>query len=114
MTQINEKISTRIDGDVGFILSDNPPVNAVGIAVRSGIVASLEALNADPAIKAIVLACSGRTFFAGADITEFAKGRSGPPLYEVINIIEASPKPVVAAINGLSLGGGFEIPRIRQ
>ena len=55
MTQINEKISIRIEGDIGFIVSDNPPVNALGIGVRQGLVGALEELNADPAVKAIVL-----------------------------------------------------------
>ena len=109
MTQINEKISTCIDGDVGFILSDNPPVNAVGIAVRSGIVAALEALNADPSVEAIVLSCAGRTFFSGADITEFGRPRQSPTLQDVIAKLESSPKPVIAAIHGTALGGGLEI-----
>jgi 3-hydroxyacyl-CoA dehydrogenase len=109
MTQINEKISTRIDGDIGFIVSNNPPVNALGIAVRSGIVAALQALNAEPAIRAIVLYCEGRTFFAGADITEFGKPRVSPTLQDVIAVLESSPKPVIAAIHGTALGGGLEV-----
>lgn len=109
MTQINEKISTRIDGDIGFIVSDNPPVNAVGIAVRSGIVDALTALNADPAVKAIVLHCEGRTFFAGADITEFGKPRVSPTLQDLIAALETSAKPIVAAIHGTALGGGLEV-----
>lgn len=109
MTQINEKISTRIDGDIGFIISDNPPVNAVGIAVRSGIVDALATLNAEPAIRAIVLYCEGRTFFAGADITEFGKPRISPTLQDVMAALEASAKPIVAAIHGTALGGGLEV-----
>jgi 3-hydroxyacyl-CoA dehydrogenase len=108
MTQLNEKISTRIDGDIGFIRSDNPPVNALGQAVRAGIVQAIEALNADPAVKAIVLYCEGRTFFAGADITEFNKPRMSPSLQEMILALENSPKPVVASIHGTALGGGLE------
>ena len=108
MTQINEKISTRIEGDIGFIVSDNPPVNALGIGVRQGLVGALEELNADPAVKAIVLYCAGRTFFAGADITEFGKPRQAPTLQDVIAALESSAKPAVAAIHGTALGGGLE------
>jgi len=108
MTQINDKISTRIEGDIGFIISANPPVNALGIGVRSGICGALEALNGDPAVKAIVLYCEGRTFFAGADITEFGKPRQPPTLQDVISALEGSAKPVVAAIHGTALGGGLE------
>ncbi len=103
-------VSATRDGAIAVIRIDNPPVNALSQPVRSGLVEAFAAANADADVKAIVLTGTGKAFSAGADITEFAKGRSGPPLYEVINTIEASPKPVVAAINGLSLGGGFEIP----
>ena len=109
MTQINEKIATRVEGDIGFIASNNPPVNALGIAVRSGLVKALEALNADPAVKAIVLHCEGRTFFAGADITEFGMPRLSPTLQDLIVALESSPKPVIAAIHGTALGGGLEV-----
>jgi len=108
MTQINEKIATRVEGDIGFIVSNNPPVNALGHAVREGTIAALAELNADPAVKAIVLYCEGRTYFAGADITEFNKPRQAPALQEMIAALEASPKPVVAAVHGTALGGGFE------
>src|SRR6218665_1231832 len=108
MTQINDKIATRVDGDIGFIVSDNPPVNALGIGVRQGIAGALEKLRAAPAVKAIVLYCIGRTFFAGADITEFGKPRQSPALQDVIAALESSAKPVIAAIHGTALGGGFE------
>ncbi|HZU62849.1 MAG TPA: enoyl-CoA hydratase/isomerase family protein, partial [Novosphingobium sp.] len=109
MTAINDRISIRIDGDIGYLISHNPPVNALGIAVRQGLVAGLAALNADPAVRAIVLFCEGRTFFAGADITEFGKPRLSPTLQEVIAPLEASAAPVIAAIHGTALGGGFEV-----
>lgn len=108
MTQINEKISTRIEGDIGHIISNNPPVNALGIAVRSGLMDALKELNEAPAVKAIVLSCEGRTFFAGADITEFGKPRMSPTLQDVIAALESSAKPVIAAIHGTALGGGLE------
>ncbi len=103
-------VSSTRQGQVAVIRIDNPPVNALSEPVRSGLVAAFAHANADAAVKAIVLTGAGRAFSAGADITEFGKGRSGPMLFDVINAIEASPKPVVAAVNGLSLGGGFEIP----
>jgi 3-hydroxyacyl-CoA dehydrogenase len=109
MTQINEKISITVAGDVGVILSDNPPVNALGHAVRDGIYKALGQFLADDSIKAIVVACRGRTFFAGADITEFGKPKREPVLQQVIASLEASPKPVVAAIHGTALGGGLEV-----
>jgi len=109
MTQINEKISITTAGDVGVILSDNPPVNALGHAVREGIDKALGQFLADDSIKAIVVACRGRTFFAGADITEFGKPKREPMLQQVIASLEASPKPVIAAIHGTALGGGLEV-----
>ena len=96
-------------GDVGVITLDNPPVNALGRDLRAGIVAALEVANADPEARAIVIRAEGRTFPAGADIREFGKPPEEPWLPEVCNRIEESPKPVVAAIHGTALGGGFEI-----
>lgn len=109
MSADNQIISTHINGDIGFIVSNNPPVNAISIGVRTGLVDALAALNADPAVKAIVLYCEGRTFFAGADITEFGKPRLSPTLQDVIVALEQSAKPVIASIHGNALGGGLEI-----
>ena len=109
MRAMNETISTEVDADIGLILCDNPPVNALGHAVRDGLVKALDTLVADERVKAIVLACAGRTFFAGADITEFGKPRREPFLVQVIAALERSPKPVVAALHGTALGGGFEV-----
>lgn len=108
MTQINDRISISTEGALGFICSDNPPVNALGQAVREGICQALDSLNADPAVKAIVLYCAGRTFFAGADITEFGRPRVAPTLQEMILALTRSAKPVIAAIHGTALGGGLE------
>ncbi|MGX7926359.1 3-hydroxyacyl-CoA dehydrogenase NAD-binding domain-containing protein [Tsuneonella sp. HG094] len=102
-------ISTRRDGDVLIVVSDNPPVNALGHAVRAGLDAAIAEAAGDDAIKAVVIRCDGRTFFAGADITEFGKPFVPPGLGEVCDAIEASPKPVVAAIHGTALGGGCEV-----
>ncbi|WP_326524340.1 3-hydroxyacyl-CoA dehydrogenase NAD-binding domain-containing protein [Sphingomonas sp.] len=102
-------ITTRQDGEVLVITSNNPPVNALGAAVRQGLDAALKAGLADDGVKAIVIRCDGRTFFAGADITEFGKPMVSPHLGEMIDAIEASAKPVVAAIHGTALGGGCEV-----
>ncbi|MEI5686803.1 3-hydroxyacyl-CoA dehydrogenase NAD-binding domain-containing protein [Sphingomonas kyungheensis] len=102
-------IRTERHGDVLVIIADNPPVNALGAAVRQGLEAAIEEGEADGAIAAMVIRCDGRTFFAGADITEFGKPPVEPMLPTVVDRIEASSKPVVAAIHGTALGGGCEV-----
>jgi len=104
-------ISTRKHGDVLIVLSNNPPVNALGGAVRKGLVDAIEQAEADESVKAVVIACEGQTFFAGADVSEFGtpKAFEQPVLPEVVDRIEACTKPVVAAIHGTALGGGLEV-----
>lgn len=102
-------ISVERHGPVMVIISNNPPVNALGIAVRKGLAAAVDEAIADDDIKAIVLRCDGRTFFAGADITEFGKPLVDPLLDVVIEKLELCPKPVIAAIHGTALGGGLEV-----
>lgn len=109
MQRTDSPISTEKRDDVLIIWSDNPPVNALGAAVRIGLKAGIEEAAADPAIKAVVIACKGRTFFAGADITEFTKPPVEPLLPAVVDIIEGSEKPVIAAVHGTALGGGCEV-----
>lgn len=102
-------IRTECHDNVLVIISDNPPVNALGQAVRAGLAAGIEEALSDDAIEAVVIRCDGRTFFAGADITEFGKAPQGPSLPEALDKLEASDKPVVAAIHGTALGGGCEV-----
>ena len=101
-------VSLDRDGAIAVITIDNPPVNALSQAVREGIVTNLEAAEADNDVEAIVIRCAGRTFIAGADIKEFGKPPLEPYLPDVVSRIEACGKPVIAAIHGTSLGGGFE------
>ncbi len=102
-------VMREIHGDVAVLTVNNPPVNALSHSVRDGLMREMQALEADEAVKAIVIACAGRTFIAGADITEFGKPMREPFLPDVVNAIEAMSKPVVAAIHGTALGGGLEI-----
>ncbi|HEY8948015.1 MAG TPA: 3-hydroxyacyl-CoA dehydrogenase NAD-binding domain-containing protein [Rhizomicrobium sp.] len=109
MTAINAVTDLSKDGDIAIVTLNSPPVNALGADVRDGIAEGMKAAIADASVKAIVLICEGKTFIAGADISEFGKPPKGASLFEVENIIEGSPKPVIAAIHGTALGGGLEV-----
>ncbi|AND92713.1 MULTISPECIES: 3-hydroxyacyl-CoA dehydrogenase NAD-binding domain-containing protein [Bradyrhizobium] len=106
---MSEVVKLERHDEVGIVTVNSPPVNALSAAVRGGILECIKAAVADPAIKGIVLTCAGRTFIAGADITEFGKPPKAPALNDVLSEIENSPKPVVAAIHGTALGGGLEV-----
>jgi 3-hydroxyacyl-CoA dehydrogenase len=96
-------------GEIGIIWVDNPPVNAISVGVREALIHGAEQLQQDAGLKAAVLICAGRTFMAGADITEFGKPPLEPGLQKAIDALESSKKPIVAAIHGTAFGGGLEI-----
>jgi 3-hydroxyacyl-CoA dehydrogenase len=109
MTAINAVTDYVCEGEVGVITLNSPPVNALSAAVRDGLAGGMKAAAEDAGAKAIVLICEGRTFIAGADITEFGGAQKGASLFDVQDAIEGSDKPVIAAIHGTALGGGLEV-----
>lgn len=102
-------VSTETRGDIALVMIDNPPVNAGSQAVRIGLMEALERTEGMGDVRAVVLACAGRTFVAGADIREFDKPFLEPMLPDLLNAIEAATKPWVAAVHGTALGGGCEL-----
>jgi 3-hydroxyacyl-CoA dehydrogenase len=102
-------VARAMHGDILVVTIDNPPVNALGVDVRRGLTAAIDAAGADAAVKAVLIVGSGKTFIGGADIREFGKPPMTPFLPDVCNGIEACSKPVIAVIHGAALGGGLEI-----
>jgi 3-hydroxyacyl-CoA dehydrogenase len=107
--QINDVTRYETEGRIAVVTVDSPPVNALSNAARQGVAQGVEKALADPEVGAIVLTCAGRTFFAGADITEFGKPQIDPSLRDLQTIVENATKPVIAAIHGTALGGGLEL-----
>lgn len=105
----NTPVRLERSGDVGVIIVDHPPVNALSRAVREGLVAALSEVATDAGLRAAVIACDGRTFIAGADIGEFDDGPVGSAVSAVLRAFDTSRKPIAAAIHGSALGGGYEL-----
>jgi 3-hydroxyacyl-CoA dehydrogenase len=109
MGAINAVANLAVEGDIAILSLNSPPVNALSQVVRVGVIEGIKQAIADASVKAVVLICDGKTFIAGADITEFGKPPVPPSIQDVEAVIENSPKPVVAAIHGTALGGGLEV-----
>ena len=109
MTSINDVTTIEKDGNISIITLNSPPVNALSAPVREGLHKGINEARNDGESEAIIIICEGRTFIAGADISEFGQEPKGPSLFEVQEFIEDSNKPVIAAIHGTALGGGLEV-----
>lgn len=105
----SELVNYRCDGHIALLTVDNPPVNALSQPLRAALLAAVRRAGADPQTQAMVILCAGRTFIAGADVGEFDRPPEEPHLPELTQAIESAGKPVVAALHGTALGGGFEI-----
>jgi 3-hydroxyacyl-CoA dehydrogenase len=108
MVALTSKVDYNVEEGVAVLTLDNPPVNALSQGVRQGLKEGVEKALADDSAQAILIFCEGRTFIAGADISEFASGPMEPNLHAVLSTMDNSPKPIVAAIHGTALGGGLE------
>jgi 3-hydroxyacyl-CoA dehydrogenase len=106
---VSSPVAIKLERDIAVVEVNNPPVNALSQAVRAGLLAAIREVDADARVLAVVIRCQGPTFIAGADISEFDQPPQAPHLPEVTEAIENCSKPVVAAIHGTALGGGFEI-----
>ena len=106
MSAVNPVTDLTSDGEIAVITLNSPPVNALSEMMREGLIAALR--QAEAGAKATLLICAGRTFIAGADISEFDKALTGASLRDVQNAMDAAKKPIVVAIHGTALGGGLE------
>jgi 3-hydroxyacyl-CoA dehydrogenase len=109
MAAINSVVDLSIEGEVAVLTINSPPVNALSQPVRDGLNRAVRQADANGAVRAIVIICDGRTFIAGADISEFGKPPAPPQLTEALDAMENASKPVIAALHGTALGGGFEV-----
>lgn len=106
---MSQTVSLHIHGAIAEAVIDNPPVNATSASVRQGLAEALRQLESDPALQALVIRCEGKTFIAGADIKEFGKPMADPGLPLVMEMMDHSTKPIIAAVHGTVLGGGLEV-----
>ncbi len=106
---MSETVSFHAHGAIAEAVIDNPPVNATSASVRQGLAEAIRQLEADPTLKALVIRCEGKTFIAGADIKEFGKPMADPGLPLVMEMMDHSTKPIIAAVHGTVLGGGLEV-----
>ena len=106
---MSETVSFHIHGAIAEAVIDNPPVNATSASVRQGLAEAIRKVEADPSLSALVVRCEGKTFIAGADIKEFGKPMADPGLPEVMQMMDRATKPIIAAVHGTVLGGGFEV-----
>ena len=102
-------VTLTFENAIAFITINNPPINATSHSVREGLVDALDQIDANNDIRAAILICDGKTFIAGADVSEFGQPPKPPILPDVIKRLEAATKPVIAAIHGHALGGGLEV-----
>lgn len=102
-------VTLTIENAIAFITINNPPINATSHSVRDGLVDALDQIDGNDDIRAAILICEGKTFIAGADVSEFGQPPKPPILPDVIKRLEAATKPVIAAIHGHALGGGLEV-----
>jgi len=102
-------VTVERHGNLAVVLVDSPPVNAINASVRDGLLRAALQAAADASIGALVIACRGRTFMSGADLSELGSTIPPPPYSEVLQALETCPKPVIAALHGTPLGGGLEI-----
>ena len=109
MSTINDVTKLEIRENIAILSLNSPPVNALSASVREGLDIGIKSAITNDSVDAIVLICEGRTFIAGADISEFGQEPKGPSLFEVQEELENSPKPIIAAIHGTALGGGLEV-----
>src|SRR5262245_50507458 len=109
MSQVESVSSYRVEAGVAVLAIDSPPVNALSHRVRIALSEGLARALADDSARALVVICAGRTFFAGADVTEIGKPILPPLLGDVMALFEASTKPIVSAMHGTALGGGLEL-----